>query len=214
MDHVYANAPAYSPNTMGLSGSRLSEASGGGGEVSKSRRVVLLPLALGIGLGLLFTLPALAAVVHLYTSGCRVCPDGWAHNSGKCYLFSSTNKTWSQSRDHCITLGGHLAIVNSQEEQSFLNQSAIEEFYWMGLNDLETEGQWIWVDSTPLNETGAVFWLKRSDGQDEPDDWKVQDPSGENCALVSKMGDWRDTSCNDRRTFVCETIATDWIGLD
>ena len=54
-----------------MSGSRLPEAtdppcaSGGEGEVSKSRRVALLPLALGLGLGLLFTLPALAAVIHL-----------------------------------------------------------------------------------------------------------------------------------------------------
>ena len=52
-----------------MSGSRLPEATdppcagGGEGEVSKSRRVALLPLALG--LGLLFTLPALAAVIHL-----------------------------------------------------------------------------------------------------------------------------------------------------
>ncbi|XP_042560645.1 asialoglycoprotein receptor 1-like isoform X2 [Clupea harengus] len=143
------------------------------------------------------------------TSGCRVCPDGWAHNSGKCYLFSSTRKTWSQSRDHCITLGGHLAIVNSQEEQNFLSQSAIEVFYWMGLSDLETEGQWIWVDSTPLSETGAVFWGKRSDGQDEPDNWKEEDPSGENCALFTKFGYWLDNSCKKRHTFVCETVATD-----
>ncbi|XP_031441964.1 CD209 antigen-like protein E [Clupea harengus] len=143
------------------------------------------------------------------TSGCRVCPDGWAHNSGKCYLFSSTGKTWSQSRDHCITLGGHLAIVNSHEEQNFLSQSAIEDFYWMGLSDLVTEGQWIWVDSTPLSETGAVFWLKRSDGQDEPDNWKGADPSGENCALVSKVVDWRDNSCKNLWKFVCETIANE-----
>ena len=54
-----------------MSGSRFPEATdppfagGGEGEVSKSRRVALLPLALGIGLGLLFTLKALAAVIHL-----------------------------------------------------------------------------------------------------------------------------------------------------
>ncbi|XP_042560643.1 CD209 antigen-like protein E [Clupea harengus] len=125
----------------------------------------------------------------------RVCPDGWAHNSGKCYLFSSTRKTWNQSRDHCITLGGHLAIVTSQEEQYFLSQSAIEYLYWMGLSDLETEGQWIWVDSTPLNETGVVFWKKGSDGQDEPDNWEGEDPSGENCAVFTKFKGWQDNSC-------------------
>ena len=40
--------------------------------------------------------------------------------------------------------------------QYFLSKRAIKDLYWMGLSDLETEGQWIWVDSTPLNETGAV----------------------------------------------------------
>ncbi|XP_042561140.1 CD209 antigen-like protein E [Clupea harengus] len=139
----------------------------------------------------------------------RVCPDGWAHNSGKCYLFSSTRKTWNQSRDHCITLGGHLAIVTSQEEQYFLSQSAIEYLYWMGLSDLETEGQWIWVDSTPLNETGVVFWKKGSDGQDEPDNWKGEDPSGENCAVFTKFKGWQDNSCKRLHTFVCETVATE-----
>ena len=58
------------------------------------------------------------------------------------------------------------------------------------------------------------FWLKRSNGLDEPDNWKVQDTSGENCGLVSKMGDWRDNSCKNLWKFVCETTATDWIGLD
>ncbi|XP_042560648.1 CD209 antigen-like protein E [Clupea harengus] len=212
------NSPQYSP---GLTGSK--------GNVSTSRGLLLLSLALSVGL--LFTLAGLIAVAYLYsnaqtkldqiealhknlsatlnttaTSGCRVCPDGWAHNSGKCYLFSSTRKTWSQSRDHCITLGGHLAIVNSQEEQYFLSKRAIEDFYWMGLSDLETEGQWIWVDST---ETGAVFWKKGSDGQGEPDNWKKEDPAGENCALFTKSGHWLDNSCKKRHTFVCETVATD-----
>ncbi|XP_031442016.1 asialoglycoprotein receptor 1-like [Clupea harengus] len=155
-----------------------------------------------------------AALNTTDTCVCRVCPEGWANNSGRCYLFSSTNKTWSQSRDHCITLGGHLVIVNNQEEQSFLSQSAIEDFYWIGLNDLETEGQWIWVDSTPLNETGAVFWLKRSDKPDEPDEpdnWMGENSSGEDCGVVSKIGEWFDNSCNKLFTFVCERPL---IGLD
>ncbi|XP_042561141.1 asialoglycoprotein receptor 2-like isoform X1 [Clupea harengus] len=140
------------------------------------------------------------------TSGCRVCPDGWAHNSGKCYLFSSTGKTWKQSRDHCITLGGHLAIVNSQEEQTFLIKKAKGQLHWMGLSDLETEGQWIWVDSTPLSKTGAVFWLKRLGGQDEPDNWKVE-PAGEDCACLFSTGEWHDNSCRKTYRVVCETLA-------
>ncbi|XP_062384599.1 oxidized low-density lipoprotein receptor 1-like [Sardina pilchardus] len=48
---------------------------------------------------------------------CRTCPEGWMHHRGKCYLFSSSEMNWEGSRDHCITLGGHLVIVNNQEEQ-------------------------------------------------------------------------------------------------
>ncbi|XP_041932288.1 CD209 antigen-like protein E isoform X2 [Alosa sapidissima] len=138
------------------------------------------------------------------SSGCRVCPDAWAHHSGKCYFFSSSGKNWKQSQDYCLTLGGHLVIVNNQEEQNFLSQSAIEDYYWIGLSDLETEGQWIWVDGTPLNKTGAVFWLKRPNGKDEPDNWK----GDEHCGLLYKGGDWRDVSCKDPQRFVCEAIAT------
>ncbi|XP_062385106.1 asialoglycoprotein receptor 1-like [Sardina pilchardus] len=280
MDHIYGNVdvPVIGNasgketsgyyNNMPVSGPRLSKTTdcrlpaaqphGSGAEekVSTSRVVQLLPLALG--LGLLFTLPALIAVAHLYgngqaklnlieslhrnlsatlnttdliagveellvmhehfvtrqnsfnaSSGCRLCPDAWVHHSGKCYFFSSSGKSWKQSQDHCVTLGGHLVIVNNQEEQNFLCQSAITDYYWIGMTDLESEGQWIWVDGTPLNKTGAVFWYKRPNGQDEPDNWKGNDPSGEHCALFFKGGDWRDNSCKSRWRFVCETIATD-----
>ena len=51
---------------------------------------------------------------------------------------------------------GPLASVKSVPSQIFLIKKTKGQIYWMGLSDLETEGQWIWVDSTPLNETGAV----------------------------------------------------------
>ncbi|XP_048085981.1 CD209 antigen-like protein E isoform X1 [Alosa alosa] len=205
--------------------------SGAEEKVSTSRVVPMLPLALG--LGLLLTLPALIAVAHLYvtgqaklnlienlhrnlsatlnitaSSGCRVCPDAWAHHNGKCYFFSSSGKNWKQSQDHCVTLGGHLVIVNNQEEQTFLSKKAKGEFHWIGLSDLETEGQWIWVDNTPLDKTGPVFWMKRPEGQDEPDNWKVEDPAGEHCACLSDVrGEWHDNSCRKTHKFVCETLA-------
>ncbi|XP_062385682.1 C-type lectin domain family 4 member F-like [Sardina pilchardus] len=143
------------------------------------------------------------------SSGCRVCPDAWVHRSGKCYFFSSSGKNWTQSRDHCVTLGGHLVIVNNQEEQTFLSEKAKGEFHWIGLNDLETEGQWIWVDSTLLNKTGPIFWMKRSDGQEEPDNWKEEDPTGEDCACLSDVrGEWFDNPCRNTHKFVCETLAS------
>ncbi|XP_031414911.2 CD209 antigen-like protein E [Clupea harengus] len=142
--------------------------------------------------------------------GCRVCPEGWIHHRGKCYLFPSSKKNWEQSRDHCITLGGHLAIVNDKQEQDFLVAKSNQVSHWIGLNDLAVEGQWRWVDSSSLSDTKAVFWFDRShlNGIDEPDNWKKEDPSGENCGCISFTGDWHDNSCKIMKKFVCETLAT------
>ncbi|XP_047665769.1 C-type lectin domain family 4 member A-like [Tachysurus fulvidraco] len=109
-----------------------------------------------------------------------VCEEGWTSLGLKCYYFSTHKLNWTQSRDYCVEKGGHLVIITSQTEQGFLFPQ-IRETHWIGLNDLETEGQWMWVNNKPLKETGVTFWY--SDPK-QPDNWKVEDPSGENCAAL------------------------------
>ncbi|KAK7139494.1 hypothetical protein R3I93_016586 [Phoxinus phoxinus] len=72
---------------------------------------------------------------------------------GKLYFFSSDKLTWSSSRAFCVSKGTDLVTITSQSEQRFLN-SEIKDHYWLGLNDLETEGQWVWVNNRTLNDTG------------------------------------------------------------
>ncbi|XP_058261085.1 C-type lectin domain family 4 member F-like isoform X3 [Hemibagrus wyckioides] len=130
------------------------------------------------------------------------CEEGWKSLGLKCYYFSCFKLDWTQSRDYCVEKGGHLVIITSQIEQDFV-ASQTEETHWIGLNDLETEGQWMWVNNQPLKETGVTFWYRHPDGISEPDNWKVEDPAGENCAALG-YDKWFDASCRKLKQFICE----------
>ncbi|XP_042566624.1 hepatic lectin-like [Clupea harengus] len=78
------------------------------------------------------------------TRDCTPCGEGWRNNGDKCYFFSFDLMSWTQSRDECVSMGGHLVIINSQAEQIFLS-SETKESHWIGLNDREHEGQWVLV---------------------------------------------------------------------
>uniref|UniRef100_A0A672KN67 Si:ch211-133n4.12 n=1 Tax=Sinocyclocheilus grahami TaxID=75366 RepID=A0A672KN67_SINGR len=136
---------------------------------------------------------------------CNHSVDGWIACRGKLYLFSSDKLNWSSSRDVCVSKGADLVTITNQTEQDFL-VSKIKETHWTGLNDLETEGHWVWVNNQTLTETGVQFWF--SEGQREPDNWKNQDPSGENCASLGdengNFQSWFDASCKKQKKFICE----------
>nr|XP_055075153.1 natural killer cells antigen CD94-like [Misgurnus anguillicaudatus] len=140
-------------------------------------------------------------------SSCKLCEEGWKSYGGKCYFFSSEKMTWFEARDSCTASKAHLVTINSKAVQDFL-VSKINETHWIGLNDLETEGRWVWVNNKTLEETGVEFWYKREFGTSEPDNWKVMDPSGENCASLGdrngNLHTWFDGSCKEPKRFICE----------
>ncbi|XP_020361216.2 asialoglycoprotein receptor 1 isoform X2 [Oncorhynchus kisutch] len=139
------------------------------------------------------------------------CAEGWEYYGGKCYYFSPDKLTWAQSRDECVTRGGHLVIIGSQEEQKFLDQKIgtkistdPEDKFWIGLTDSINENEWLWVDNSSLSTS---FWL----GDQEPDDWKEENPDGEDCARMGVQGgtkdgkSWLDVNCNKTQRRICET---------
>uniref|UniRef100_A0A668AQ17 C-type lectin domain-containing protein n=1 Tax=Myripristis murdjan TaxID=586833 RepID=A0A668AQ17_9TELE len=119
------------------------------------------------------------------------CPDGWTHFNSSCYFNSSESKSWDESRQDCLRRGADLVIINSREENSFLKKFGLR--VWIGLSDLETEGEWKWVDGSSLSYTS---WAK---GQ--PDDA----PGGEDCGEVRPERDgWNDLFCTHSLHWVCE----------
>ncbi|KAJ8388239.1 hypothetical protein AAFF_G00136100 [Aldrovandia affinis] len=90
---------------------------------------------------------------------CRPCPEGWEESDSKCYYVSTERRSWRDSRSDCLKLGADLVIIESIEEQEFISKLTNrkgEDLYWIGLS--ETEGTWLWVDGTPLQEDKEFWW--------------------------------------------------------
>uniref|UniRef100_A0A8D0WH13 C-type lectin domain family 4 member E n=1 Tax=Sus scrofa TaxID=9823 RepID=A0A8D0WH13_PIG len=86
------------------------------------------------------------------------CPLNWIHFQSSCYFFSTNVMSWTASLKNCSSIGAHLVVINTQEEQEFLFHAKPKrkEFY-IGLTDQVIEGQWKWVDGTPFTKS-LSFW--------------------------------------------------------
>ncbi|XP_071318296.1 CD209 antigen-like protein B [Trachinotus anak] len=143
---------------------------------------------------------------------CKKCPDSWRLFETKCYYFSSRMLNWSSSRAWCRTQGGDLLIINSEQEQKFISDTsqAPEQSntrLWIGMTDAEEEGDWRWVDGSEVI-SDVQYWLSRPGMATEPDDWKLDDPLGEDCGHIDTsenvLESWMDGSCKIPYRWICE----------
>ncbi|XP_048059649.1 CD209 antigen-like protein E [Megalobrama amblycephala] len=133
---------------------------------------------------------------------CNLSADGWIACRGKLYLFSSNKLNWWSSRDVCVSKGADLVTIASKSEQDFL-VSKVNVTHWIGLNDLDTEGHWVWVNNKTLKDTGVQFWFTN-----QPNNNINIDPSGEDCGtlgiLTRHLDSWYDAPCKELRNFICK----------
>jgi len=117
------------------------------------------------------------------------CPDGWIESLEGCFLFhhSANIMTWREAQEECEKLGGFLAEIGSQEEQTFLmsiatlEEELIGTAEWhIGLSDQGHEGRWMWQHSAtdPVYTSWAV-------GQ--PDNQNIYD----DCAFMDSEQDYQ-----------------------
>ena len=100
------------------------------------------------------------------------CPDDFVHFQQKCYKFSTEKKSWSDARAACQAIGEYdLAIVDNAELATYFAQKVDS---WIGLNDLETEGTYTWVNGAGL-EFGSTF------GEDP---WGQREPNVRTCLYI------------------------------
>ncbi|XP_038201249.1 CD209 antigen-like protein B [Arvicola amphibius] len=129
---------------------------------------------------------------------CRPCPWDWTFLLGNCYFVSKYQQNWSSAVKACQEVEAQLVIIQSDEEQSFLQQtSKAKGATWMGLSDLKKEGSWLWVDDSPLSSRLQKYW-----NRGEPNNIGEED-------CVEFAGDgWNDSKCDLQKFWICKKSAT------
>lgn len=140
----------------------------------------------------------------LFTAPCDL---GWIQHGYSCYQIvpsvdsGITAVSWQAAEQSCQKQGAHLVVISSERERSYLQSQFSQSTgqLWIGLNDVNEEGNYVWTDGSPLI---YHFWA-----QGEPQD---ADHS-ENCIEMDpnvgeNPGAWRDTYCNSHRGYICEKL--------
>lgn len=136
------------------------------------------------------------------------CPVPWFHNilDKSCYHLFEDKKTWFQSSDYCRNIGADLISIPNDMEANALNSyinfsmSGSRQRYWIGLNDLEEENNFVWSDGSM---SGWTRW-----GKKEPNNYNEL----EDCTEVSEENLWNDANCYLPRGFICKIYLTDKCG--
>uniref|UniRef100_A0A673GTQ3 C-type lectin domain family 4 member E-like n=1 Tax=Sinocyclocheilus rhinocerous TaxID=307959 RepID=A0A673GTQ3_9TELE len=135
------------------------------------------------------------------------CPEDWKHFNGSCYYVSEYRRSWSDSQAYCKRQGGHLAIILTAEEQTFIWNLLPRGYwnaYWFGISDEKVEEDWYWVDGTKL--VGG-FW----------EDGEPNNHINEDCGYMIKtdvlsrvaIKSWYDAPCYMSLPWICEKLVSE-----
>lgn len=85
-------------------------------------------------------------------------PDDAVPHADKLYKIYYVDIPWDQAKRLCEQRGGQLAIVEDQATLDFLQGLKGGKRVWLGATDEHREGDWKWVDGTPVAFDG---WAPR-----------------------------------------------------
>ena len=129
--------------------------------LASSLSLVLLALFSTTGLDTLITSRFLALAAPAPGAGGRVVDRAyalevseWKFNPATTHYYAQVDGlTWVEAEAYAVRLGGHLVTINDQAEQDWLSATFTQESVGIGLNDLASEGTWVWTSGEPVTYT-------------------------------------------------------------
>ncbi|XP_072544235.1 macrophage mannose receptor 1-like [Salminus brasiliensis] len=126
---------------------------------------------------------------------------------GNCsYMLVQTNMTWKEAQSHCEAEGANLASIRDAFTQSYieLQTHKLGQPLWIGLNSVETDGYFMWIDKWQLNM----------------EKWASYEPNKHPCVYVDVDGTWRTALCNQtyyslckKSTEIAPTLPAQYLGV-
>lgn len=76
-------------------------------------------------------------------------PDNAVSFNGNLYNIYNMGMTWSEAKEYCIGLGGHLVTITTQEERDFISNlietHGTKSFYWLWTPNKFEEESGVWI---------------------------------------------------------------------
>ncbi|KAI8504762.1 hypothetical protein Bbelb_178800 [Branchiostoma belcheri] len=128
--------------------------------------------------------------------------DWTKHGSGSYKFLQSTFVNYTEARALCSAEGAKLAMPKDQATHDFIvelrNHFHTNINLWIGLNDINVEGDFVWEDGTPLGNLTRWFPSQPNNGN------RLQ-----HCAVLTPEtnpypNQWRDDKCSDTWGVICE----------
>ncbi len=124
-------------------------------------------------------------------------------NNAVNYEIITDSLNWDGAQSQAIIKGGHLVIINSEEEREFMNKELgidSNANYWIGLSKEDTANSkytdWNWIDGTEF---------RYSNWRDSKPDRYTNKKS---CAIIhgtkSNYGHWSDQDCTNTFDYIIE----------
>ncbi|XP_076041270.1 uncharacterized protein LOC143025462 [Oratosquilla oratoria] len=107
------------------------------------------------------------------------------------YVYTEKKMKWQKAREYCTGIGADLVVPSNVIHLAKYLKHEYGDDFWVGASDLETEGDFRWIDGTKVDES----WRSG-----EPNDYR----GGEDCVLfVYGSGNLIDIKCSYDSYFVC-----------